>query len=233
MDAQIVGKGIAKLRKSHKMTQKQLADELSVTYKAVSKWETGTGLPDIAMLPALASVFNVSIDEIVSGSSSDDNVKNNQSNIHSRAIVIRRYVRKSAAIIMSFLVVALVAFLIMLSNRKESVILVFDDGISVPLAEASGFGVSADHAKAIYDMQLADNIKTQLLQSCHIDDAVVLVDTAEASPFRIQENESETKVSVILTLAETYKFSDIDLHAIENLIKSSVPNIKDLNISIT
>ena len=55
MDAQVVGERIANLRKLHNMTQKQLADKISVTYKAVSKWETGAGLPDIAMLPALAS----------------------------------------------------------------------------------------------------------------------------------------------------------------------------------
>ena len=66
MDAQIVGRKIAALRQMQKMTQQQLADILSVTNKAVSKWESGGGLPDIKLLPALADTLNVSIDELVS-----------------------------------------------------------------------------------------------------------------------------------------------------------------------
>jgi transcriptional regulator with XRE-family HTH domain len=68
MDANVIGKRIAKLRKLRNMTQQQLADELSVTYKAVSKWETGNGLPDVAMMPALASTLNVSVDDIMTES---------------------------------------------------------------------------------------------------------------------------------------------------------------------
>ena len=233
MDAKIVGGRIAKLRKSHNLTQKQLADELLVTFKAVSKWETGAGLPDIAMLPALASALNVSVDEIVSVSSSDDNEKDDQNNPDSRSKSVRRYVRKPVTIVISSLIIAFVALAIIHSNLKKNEDLELDEGIQVHLDTASGFGVSADLAKVLYDVQLAEDIRTQLLQSNHIDDAVVLISTAEANPFRIQENESETKVSVILTIAETYTFSDIDMQAIENLIRGSLPSIKDENISIT
>jgi len=82
-------------------------------------------------------------------------------------------------------------------------------------------------------MQLAEDIRTQLLQSYHIEDALVLVSTAVDSPFRIQENESETTISVVLTIADTYTLSDNDLHTIVNLIRGAVPGIKDENISIT
>jgi len=66
MDAQTVGKKIKQLRNSRSMTQQQLADELCVTNKAVSKWETGGGLPDIALLPALASALGVTVEDIIS-----------------------------------------------------------------------------------------------------------------------------------------------------------------------
>ena len=59
----------------------------------------------------------------------------------------------------------------------------------------------------------------------------MLVSTAGGSPFLIQENEA--KVSVILTITDSYKLSGIDLQAIENLIRGSVPDIKDENISIS
>lgn len=47
MDAKIIGSHIASLRKEKGLTQQELAERLNVTAKAVSKWETGHGLPDI------------------------------------------------------------------------------------------------------------------------------------------------------------------------------------------
>lgn len=49
------------------MTQQQLADTLGVTNKAVSKWETGQGMPDISILESLSQILGVSIDEIIRG----------------------------------------------------------------------------------------------------------------------------------------------------------------------
>ncbi len=53
---------IKKLRKENNLTQDELATELGISYQAVSRWETGTSYPDVEMLPALASIFGVSMD---------------------------------------------------------------------------------------------------------------------------------------------------------------------------
>ena len=66
MEAVSVGKRIAKLRKQEGLTQKQLADKLGVSNKAISKWETGEGFPDITMIPKLSAIFNVSSDYLLS-----------------------------------------------------------------------------------------------------------------------------------------------------------------------
>ncbi len=66
MDAYVIGHNIAKWRKEIGMTQDQLAERLSVSAQAVSKWENGASLPDIAMLPKLAQIFEVSIDQLFS-----------------------------------------------------------------------------------------------------------------------------------------------------------------------
>lgn len=58
---------IAKLRKQHRMTQETLAKKLNVSSKAVSKWETGMGFPEITLLPKIASVFGVSVDFLLTG----------------------------------------------------------------------------------------------------------------------------------------------------------------------
>jgi transcriptional regulator with XRE-family HTH domain len=59
-----VGQNIRKLRDERNITQQQLADSLGVTSQAVSKWECGTTVPDIAMLPEIADYFSVTIDEL-------------------------------------------------------------------------------------------------------------------------------------------------------------------------
>lgn len=58
---------LSQLRRERGMTQKELAERLYVSDKAVSKWERGLSLPDIALLQPLADIFNVSITELLSG----------------------------------------------------------------------------------------------------------------------------------------------------------------------
>ena len=67
MNANTTGSFIASLRQERGMTQRELAQELLVSDKAVSKWETGRGLPDIENLEALAGVFDVSMAELLRG----------------------------------------------------------------------------------------------------------------------------------------------------------------------
>lgn len=67
MDNKEVGRFISDCRKEKNLTQKQLAEMLGVTNKAVSKWETGEGYPDITLLPKLSDALNVSIDELLLG----------------------------------------------------------------------------------------------------------------------------------------------------------------------
>ena len=53
------------LRKAKQMSQKELADEVGVSVQTVSKWENHICMPDIAMLPDLAGVFRVTVDELL------------------------------------------------------------------------------------------------------------------------------------------------------------------------
>ncbi|WP_195986112.1 helix-turn-helix domain-containing protein [Clostridium sp. D33t1_170424_F3] len=62
-----IGLRIMQRRKKLGMTQKQLADRLHVTDKAVSKWERGQGYPDIKTIPVLAKELGVSMNELLSG----------------------------------------------------------------------------------------------------------------------------------------------------------------------
>jgi len=66
MDATAVGKQILILRKRNGYTQEELAERLDISAQAISKWENGHTLPETAMLPDLARLFNCSIDAILS-----------------------------------------------------------------------------------------------------------------------------------------------------------------------
>jgi len=67
MDKYITGAVIRKLRESKKITQEELAERIHVSSKAVSKWETGQGFPDISLLEPLASALDISVIELLSG----------------------------------------------------------------------------------------------------------------------------------------------------------------------
>ncbi len=67
MNPERTGKFIAELRKESKLTQKELAESLGVTDKAVSKWETGKCYPDIEILGTLAQFFGVTVNDLLSG----------------------------------------------------------------------------------------------------------------------------------------------------------------------
>ena len=67
MDAAKTGQLIAALRKEMNLTQKDLAERLQVTDKAVSRWETGKGFPDTALLEPLAAVLGISVGELLAG----------------------------------------------------------------------------------------------------------------------------------------------------------------------
>lgn len=60
-----IGRNIKRLRQNKAVTQEQTAEYLHISAQAVSKWECGTAMPDIALLPALADYFGVSIDELL------------------------------------------------------------------------------------------------------------------------------------------------------------------------
>lgn len=67
MNTYITGAAIRSIREAKGMTQEELAEKIGVTGKAVSKWETGKGLPDISLLQPLATALDTSVLELMNG----------------------------------------------------------------------------------------------------------------------------------------------------------------------
>lgn len=62
-----IGKFIAEERKAKGLTQRQLADTLSISDKTVSKWECGKGLPEVSLMLPLCETLNITVNDLLSG----------------------------------------------------------------------------------------------------------------------------------------------------------------------
>ena len=62
-----IGRFIAEMRRERGMTQRELAEELGLSDKTVSKWETGRGLPDVSVMESLCGTLGISLNELLSG----------------------------------------------------------------------------------------------------------------------------------------------------------------------
>lgn len=86
MEKQTMGAFISALRKSKGITQKELADMLSVSDKAVSRWECDQTVPDISLLPLIADIFEITVDELIRGGriKNEQPTENQEKNIQKR-----------------------------------------------------------------------------------------------------------------------------------------------------
>ncbi len=67
MDQLKIGKFIAQCRKQNNLTQMQLAEKLNITDRAVSKWERGKSLPDVAIMLDLCALLKITVNDLLSG----------------------------------------------------------------------------------------------------------------------------------------------------------------------
>lgn len=73
MDTEKVGNFLKKLRLENKMTQEQLGEQIGMTNKTISRWETGKYMPPIESLKLLSDMYQISINEIIAGKRVSDN----------------------------------------------------------------------------------------------------------------------------------------------------------------
>ena len=74
MDQKQIGSFLKELRKEKNITQEQLAEQLNVSGRTVSRWETGNNMPDISLLVEISELYDVSISEIINGERKSENM---------------------------------------------------------------------------------------------------------------------------------------------------------------
>ena len=83
MDKYVTGAVIRKLRENKNMTQEELADRIFVSSKAVSKWETGHGFPDISLIEPLSQALGISVIELLQGENiCNGNISSNMTRVN-------------------------------------------------------------------------------------------------------------------------------------------------------
>lgn len=113
MDQIKIGAFLRELRKQRELTQEQLAQRLNVSARTVSRWETGSNMPDIAMLVEIADFYSVTIPQIINAERISDNM--NQET-RQTAVAMAQYskneTRKNGCTVAGILLAAFGAFII-------------------------------------------------------------------------------------------------------------------------
>lgn len=90
MDYEKIGRFLAQERKAKKMTQAEVAEKLYVSEKTISKWENGRGLPDTSLLINLCTLYDITINELLSGERLNEQAYRKKSENNMEALLLQR-----------------------------------------------------------------------------------------------------------------------------------------------
>lgn len=112
-----LGKRIAEYRKKKKLTQSKLAEEMYVTNKTISKWETGVTLPDVISLKKLSQIFGISVDQLLSDEHLEDDNISESKNINKLKLSFKK---KIVLIIIIVLMIIIFILILNMSSKNKS-----------------------------------------------------------------------------------------------------------------
>ena len=162
MDQQKIGAFLKDLRKERNITQEQLADKMMVSRRTVSRWETGSNMPDLDILIDISEYYNVDLKEILNGERKEKNMDTETkdtimkvaeySNDEKEKMMKRFHMLFIVALI--FLTVAIAVFFIDAWGPEVSS---FVNGISIGVGYGMvilGVIMTSKYAKQIHDMKM-------------------------------------------------------------------------------
>ena len=175
MDQIQIGRFIAERRREEKLTQRQLADALSISDKTVSKWECGKGLPDVSLMLPLCNILNITVNDLLSGekvSQADyqkkaegnmmDLMKENEENRKRMALSIVT----GAITVIAVCALIVIASLIDLPAMVRILLIVFSAVVAATgIAAAAMLEIRAGHfecpyCKALFVPSMSDYVKS-------------------------------------------------------------------------
>lgn len=167
MDREMLGRFIAQRRKELNLTQRELAEKLHVTDKAVSKWERGAGCPDISLLEPLAEALELSVDQLLTYQTAPEEPEAAAEPVTSQAVqavldltLAERRVRRMRCWIVALavplaLIVLTVLYILLRDAQMNGRLFINEsstspDGIITVVTYTSSFGVQTVKVKEPY-----------------------------------------------------------------------------------
>lgn len=210
MDQEKIGKFILELRKKNNLTQKEFADKLGVTYQAVSKWENGKNIPDIAILKQICEEFDANINELLG-------VRNKQKN------------KYYSLVIFIILILLILVFVLQLNHSQ-------DNNFEFKTIEANCDNFNISGSIAYNDSK--SSIYISSVEYCGINDNTKYKDI-ECSLYDV-DNNKEVKIDNCnyditdsITLDEYLKNVKFNINNYESLCKNYSTNYLRLEINAT
>ena len=124
MDQKKIGKFLKELRKEKGITQEEFAEMLNVSGRTVSRWETGTNMPDISLLVDIAEIFDVSIPEIINGERKSEimekEVKETVLSLSDYAEAINKKIKGRLLVLTVIAIVGMIAFVAIESTGLDT-----------------------------------------------------------------------------------------------------------------
>lgn len=176
MDQKRIGSFISELRKEKNMTQKDLAEKLGVTDRAISKWENGRGMPEVSLMKPLCEALGISINELLSGERIEqkDYREKSEFNFLNTMDYTQKKIKKNTLfrkLVIAFLVIAMLAVLLLMDARvitrryfspKEEVEF-FSVVKTLPVA-SQGAQISRDTVHDVVDQDITEKIDLETLE---------------------------------------------------------------------
>ena len=161
MNQKKIGSFLKELRKEKGITQEEFAENLNVSGRTVSRWETGVNMPDISLLVDIAEFFNVSIPEIINGERKSEimekEVKEVAEAMSNYAGAEKSVILKRVKLISIIGLISLVIGLVMEAINYDSMIPIYECMKGTCL----GFGVGALATMVLYTTGVLEKIKNR------------------------------------------------------------------------
>ena len=121
MDQTKVGAFLKDLRKEKELTQEQLAEELGVSGRTISRWETGKNMPDISLLAEIAEFFDVSIPEIIKGERKSESMEEEVKEVAETMSDYAKAEKELVKSIRNMSIIGLIALVVYMTLRETGV----------------------------------------------------------------------------------------------------------------
>ena len=161
MDQKKTGYFLKQLRNEKKLTQEQLAEKFQITSRTVSRWETGSNMPDLSLLVELADFYNVDIRKIIDGERKSEimekEVKEVAEAMSNYAGAEKSVILKRVKLISIIGLISLVIGLVMEAINYDSMIPIYECMKETCL----GFGVGALATMVLYTTGILERIKNR------------------------------------------------------------------------